>query len=201
MNFEQNQLGLVVWLKCATDYNCSDHQGRGMKQKTATADYGIIPSATHSWSLRWCTFNQFLSKNKDKKRVQQTAKTTASEAASCRVFTEDHNVSNTKNIKTLFLFLKNKAVPCRDAVCTNPSPVYHKATFKALSTDLIFLTQMVFSLWPWNRQKYLPVAGEKYQEKGVLIVSFCIQNIIETMLASFNYPCSLQRGPAQCNSI
>lgn len=67
MNFEQNQSGLVVWLKCTTDYNCSDHQGRGMKQKTATADYGIIPSATHSRPLRLCTFNQFLSKNRNKK--------------------------------------------------------------------------------------------------------------------------------------
>lgn len=42
MNFEQNQSGLVVWLKYCC--NCSDCPGRGMKKQTATADYVIILS-------------------------------------------------------------------------------------------------------------------------------------------------------------
>lgn len=164
MNFEQNQSGLVVWLKCATDYNCSDHQGRGMKQKTATADYGIIPSATHSWLLCLCTFNQFLSKNKN-----QTAKTTVSEAASWCVFTEDHNVSNTENIKNPFLSLKNKAAPCQDAVCPNSSLVYHEATFKALSTDLIFLKQTSVYDPETGRNIFL-LLERSIKKKGFLIV-------------------------------
>lgn len=70
-----------------------------MKQKTATADYGIIPSATDSWSLRFCTFNQFLSKNKNKK---ESIKQLRQQLAKLRPGMCLQRISNTENMKKPF---------------------------------------------------------------------------------------------------
>lgn len=184
MNFEQNQSGLVVWLKCATDYNCSDHQGRGMKRKTATADYGKIPSATHSWLLRLCTFNQFLSKTKIKNEsIKQPRQQSA---RSCCVFTEDHNVSSTKNIKTLFYSLKIKL--CLGCSVSQAFTRLSQGNIQRFFNRFgLFTTNGLFSLWSRNRQERSWREVSRKRGSHCLILDIVLQNTTETMLVSFNY--------------